>query len=479
MPQRRADTLKQQPCGRLASFPRLTAAIVALLFLLTRSPVALAQETRPATPALLPWHTTYAQALDEALQKQLPIVAEVGAEWCEWCRLLDLEIAKPQAQEKLAAWVRLKIDSDRDAETVRQLAVGPIPALRILTSGGRVVAAHNGFLNVQDLVAWLNDHYQQAVAVPAEQLAGNAPATSADVDALVKELTNPDAIVRETTRRSAPDAVSRAACRPAAVSALLETGNLRQRLAALDLLHAWGAPVEGLDPWDSATFSKERLAGVKTWLNSPAAAAATQPENLTADQLSGARRDISTLLQAANEAEVQAPRERLGSHWVPAFDSGSSGSVGGGCRRTAIASGCWARTCYRLAASEALAVNWPDGFERIASTNQQIRRESLDSLASKLTPDDEPFPHRAVLRALITAFVRERSIEFMQAVGSDAARAGLVKLLHDPEPNVRAAVLRQLSETPDAHLVPEIAKYAESETDPDLVVHAVRFARPE
>ena len=52
-----------------------------------------------------------------------------------------------------------------------------------------------------------------------------------------------------------------------------------------------------------------------------------------------------------------------------------------------------------------------------------------------------------------------------------------MRLLSDPEPNVRAAVLKQLATSPAPTLVPKIAEYAASEPDPDLVVHAIRFLR--
>ena len=37
-------------------------------------------------------------------------------------------------------------------------------------------------------------------------------------------------------------------------------------------------------------------------------------------------------------------------------------------------------------------------------------------------------------------------------------------------------VLKQLAETPDPQMVPEVAKYLANEKDTDLVVHAIRFA---
>src|SRR5262249_39297733 len=44
----------------------------------------------------------------------------------------------------------------------------------------------------------------------------------------------------------------------------------------------------------------------------------------------------------------------------------------------------------------------------------------------------------------------------------------------DPEPNVRAAVLKQLAEQPTPAMVPRIGEYVATEKDPDLLVHAVR-----
>ena len=52
-----------------------------------------------------------------------------------------------------------------------------------------------------------------------------------------------------------------------------------------------------------------------------------------------------------------------------------------------------------------------------------------------------------------------------------------MKLLADPEPNVRAAVLKQLEEKPDASIIPKLADYLKTEKDADLLVHAIRFLR--
>ncbi len=73
--------------------------------------------------------------------------------------------------------------------------------------------------------------------------------------------------------------------------------------------------------------------------------------------------------------------------------------------------------------------------------------------------------------------VREISLRGLQHIGGKEANAALVKLLADPEPNVRAAVLKQLEETPDAAMVPAVVKYLKEEKDPDLIVHGICFLR--
>jgi HEAT repeat protein len=73
--------------------------------------------------------------------------------------------------------------------------------------------------------------------------------------------------------------------------------------------------------------------------------------------------------------------------------------------------------------------------------------------------------------------VREISLRGLQHIGGQEAKSALVKLLGDPEPNVRAAVLKQLEEAPDVAMVPAVVKYLKEEKDPDLIVHGIGFLR--
>ena len=73
--------------------------------------------------------------------------------------------------------------------------------------------------------------------------------------------------------------------------------------------------------------------------------------------------------------------------------------------------------------------------------------------------------------------MREISLRGLERAGSKDGSGALAKLLDDPDPNVRAAVLKQLAENPGAGNFAQVAQYALREPDPDLVGHAVRYLK--
>ncbi len=96
-------------------------------------------------------------------------------------------------------------------------------------------------------------------------------------------------------------------------------------------------------------------------------------------------------------------------------------------------------------------------------------------LGAKAGVDDEP-----LLLELFSdpdSLVRELSLKSLRSVAGDGTSAALVRLLEDPEPNIRAAVLKQLTENPARAMTGQISKYVLKEQDADLVVHAIRVLK--
>ena len=103
--------------------------------------------------------------------------------------------------------------------------------------------------------------------------------------------------------------------RPAVLKAFRE-GSLAARLAAMEVLEHWKAPLAELDPWRPETFTEERLARVGAMGASKRSPAINRRrKELSDEQLAAARRQIERMLVAD---EAGRPT-RSGTAW-PAWD---------------------------------------------------------------------------------------------------------------------------------------------------------------
>jgi HEAT repeat protein len=285
---------------------------------------------------------------------------------------------------------------------------------------------------------------------------------------LVRELSRREALVREA-------AIRRLSANPEAAAAPLIAafgeGSLAMRLAAIEILSAWQAPIEGLDPWRPETITQQRLEALSKWAENPATAAGASAEELSGQLVQSASEQIRQML-AASDAEAAAIRERLARHGrliLPLVYAQLQTAQEDAApeRLTALR--------YRLVATGELALSWPGGLIRLASVNPSVRRQAMDELAARATTADEP-----LLLELFSdpdPLMRELALTALTRVGGSRANSALVRLLADPDPNVEAAVLKRLAESPALSALPQLKDYVARQQDPDLLVHAVRVLR--
>lgn len=253
------------------------------------------------------------------------------------------------------------------------------------------------------------------------------------------------------------------------IVAVFAEGGLASRLAALELLEAWGAPVAQADPWDPQTLTPARLAALEAWAKSPAH---SNPTTRPVGNVVSVASELARMVACDDPQETAAIRERLarfGPAILPEVITAAHEQEGDAAQERLAA------LRYRLVCSEALATSWPGGIDRLASRDIPIRRKAAQDLSSRSKASD-----LALLRQLFSdpdPLVREIALAAIQNIGADAARDALLTMLQDPDPNVRAAVLKQLAEKPDKVFVAALVEYARKEQDPDLVLHAVRALR--
>jgi HEAT repeat protein len=426
---------------------------------------------KPAEAKLLVWHRGLASAVEEARRRKTSILVRVGADWCGWCKRLDKEIVRPAVQKELTGWTLVLLDADEDAEEVRRLRVGPIPALRVLNSAGQPVRTHDGFLPADELILWLRGEDAEPPTEMVEDVREVPELSESTLAELARLLAHRDATVREAAVRRL--AVNKGLAGPGVAEVFIR-GKLGARLAALDLLVDWQAPVADLDPWRPQTITAERLQELEDWaaqLSDDAETTEPKPEPLTEQQLSEAKSEIARIV-TVDVAEMEASGARLarfGDRLLPLVQEQRQLATSDQDRERLD----WLR--YRVVASDALVLKWPGGLLRLVSTDAKTRRDAASELAALVTHGDEPL--LIELFGHPDSFVRELSLKALHDVGGPRAATELSRLLADPEPNVRAAVLKQMAESPSAKLVPQIAKYIAGETDPDLIVHAARLLR--
>jgi HEAT repeat protein/thiol-disulfide isomerase/thioredoxin len=434
-----------------------------------------AQEAKSVTAVARPWLTDLAAARAQAHAQQRPILVRLGAEWCPWCRKLEAELAKQESQKALEGWTLVSLDVDKSPHDAQSLGVGSIPALRLMTPGGKVVASRDGFIPSQELIAWIEENRPKAGESPPAELTESGVPGAVAVVRLARQLDQSDALVREVAinRLSAyPDEAA------ATVVEAFASGSLQGRLAALELLSVWKAPTVGLDPWRPATVTEARLKVLREWAAKPiatAAAAGGAPSSPihspTPEQLAEAGREIDRLI-AAEPSDAAPCRERLarlGRALLPVVRARLNLVETDSARERLTA------LRYRLAASGALVLRWPGGLERLAATDVATRhRAALELLAQAASGDEGLFLE---LFNDSDPLVRELALKGLDTIGESGDSKPLLALLADPEPNVRAAVLKQFAEHPSPGLTAELSTYVARETDPDLVVHAVRVLR--
>lgn len=420
-------------------------------------------EKKPTVPQF----TDLGQAVTAAAKQQNGILILFTAEWCPWCKKQLSEFERPSVAEVLQNWTVAVIDVDEHQKTAQKSGVESLPTLQVQTVDGRIIASQNGFLEAEELIPWLNEQYE-AIVLSREEFSGDDPPDKKILERLLLQFQSRNPVAREA-------AIHRLLKHPqqvaASVAKRLQTGPLQTRLTAWELLHEWKAPVDSLDPWRPETLTPDAFTKLNTWVEE-IDPAANEDEPLSPEQILELEDDISALLRSDDPAQQRTIRERLARHGrklLPVIYAqlAKTQNPADRDRLTVLR--------YRVVSPNDFVLRWPNGLERLVDANVEERHAAIIELTEKVTSAEE-----GLLLELFSdpdPFVRELCLRALRTVGGSSANMALLRLLEDPSPDVRAAVLGQLAESPSPEVVPQLSAYLEKETDPDLLVHAIRALR--
>jgi thioredoxin-related protein len=99
------------------------------------------------------WRTDYSRARQEAVEKGLPIVVDIGTENCYWCKQLDQRTFRDPG---LAAYLNertipLRIDAQRSPAIAEALNIQSYPTIVFAAPDGRIIGVQEGFVEAAQL----------------------------------------------------------------------------------------------------------------------------------------------------------------------------------------------------------------------------------------------------------------------------------------------------------------------------------------
>jgi thioredoxin 2 len=104
----------------------------------------------------MPLELNAARFLRHMHESGLPLLVDFWAAWCSPCKMMAPVFA--QAARKLEPRVRLaKVNTEAEQALAASFGISAIPTL-ILFSNGAEIARQSGALNLQQLLAWTNQH---------------------------------------------------------------------------------------------------------------------------------------------------------------------------------------------------------------------------------------------------------------------------------------------------------------------------------
>ena len=399
-----------------------------------------------------------------------PMLVVLGAEWCNWCRKLESEIASEEANEILEKWIIAKVDVEEEADIAREMQATALPALRVIGVEREVVASREGYLSIAELKEWLQENHLLADPTIQRVLYESGKLTNDDLKQLVEFLGHRSASIRTAAQKRLTQARNDS---EGLVVDALRGGRLAQQLCALQILQSWKAPVATVDPWRPGTINAEITETLVLWLrrardkdgalveNDTAAMPLNEAKvvELMARLLSkhSDKRD-GVMAEAVNFGDALVPEVRMRLANTAAIDDSE---------RTVLR-----ELLYRLLVGDRMRLEKPMLLAALSSFNAETHRTAALNLLASVTSQDQPMVDELSQDA--DPLVREMTVSKLQELGELQKSERLQRMLEDKSPSVRTAVLRQLSEHPQDTSIAKLIEYTDRETDEDLLVYATK-----
>jgi thioredoxin-like negative regulator of GroEL len=226
------------------------------------------------------WSTDYDKTLHGAAEIGHPLLLDFSATWCGPCQMMARTTLKDKSvTEKLASFLKVKVDIDANAKLAEQFGVHAVPTFVVLNSDGDEIVRTTGAADAATFGQWLNTALSTAAISAARQdlfktekasvvdglMHGDPIAQSKALDMLLDYSFRKEKYFRDF---AAENLKSAAKDHPAALLASLNNDKLAVRILAANLLRDQLGPDFVFDPWASAAVRTPIIDKWKTRLAS-------------------------------------------------------------------------------------------------------------------------------------------------------------------------------------------------------------------
>lgn len=411
----------------------------------------------------------YQEGLKMGRLEQRPVVVVLGAIWCNWCRKLESELDSNDGALILQKWVVVKVDVDQDPEVAELLEASALPGIRVIGLDEKVIASREGYSPVNQLQEWLDSKLNEANPKIQRVLYEQGEPTKQDITELIQFLAHRSPNIRA----AASDRLIRNRSLVAEdMIQTLKTGRLIQKLAALQVLSAWRAPVQSIDPWNPDSINDASLQSTLDWLKDQKKETAQETESDLGsagklDDQAFSQELLKKLLNSKSDA-LMAQAISLGASMLPEVRERLSYASDFDDQQQMVLR----ELLYRLLASEQSRLQQSSLLVALASLNGETHRAAAEKLIESLTQQDQMMIDE--LSSDPNPIIRELTIPKQQEFGALEDPDRLTRLLADKSPSVRTAILRELSENKNAKSIQILVDYIQKETDEDLLVYATK-----
>jgi len=112
----------------------------------------------------------YASGVKKAGDSGKPMMIDFYADWCGWCRKLDMEVYTDASVQKSAeGFICIKVDCDRETDLSEKFGINGLPTILLLSPTGEVIQRVEGFVEKETLSEYMQEALKRVPAKPQSE----------------------------------------------------------------------------------------------------------------------------------------------------------------------------------------------------------------------------------------------------------------------------------------------------------------------